>query len=993
MKKTNIKRLLFMLLSLVLVLSVASCGGDKDDGKNNGNDGNDQNAIETLSPDKALAIGDYVIVRSDTSKQEIKDATVALRQAIKEKTGVDIKIVTDMKGAVSKEIIVGASKRMSADGIMLDQFKIERNGDKISIIGGTDEQTAKGVEYFIANLLSEKGVLTADGYSYVPSTGFTVTSLKVGDKNIDNVVIASAIENTSFASNIFSLVNEKVGLPSEQAKKADNANIIVTNDLTLGVEDGNWALLTKDGKIYVIGSTYYEQKAAYDCLAAMIREAKGELTLKDGIIKTDKVQSKEDYYGQTQLVIYPELPEQIRRIYDYKVSVTQGDKTASIPVYNHTMEYPEFSRGIGGDYYRRFAMFAFSGERTRVDIKVGTDFSSYTVMPSAKNFETTFKDGVISVYLDKPDYFMIRLDDDDNSIISIAADYPEYPGDIPSKGDPGVYYIEGWYEPDNGLFEATEPGAQVYVAPGAVLNARCKVTGAYSRITGRGVVVDPFENINDRDIREGGTEGSGWKMMTITGEGSYFNGLTFLDARCFNLALSASNVEVYNYKAFSSMMTTDGLSLFSGKDHYVEHCLLYVADNTFVYSVEGSYVNDVLCGTTCATLFPQGNSKDVTFENLYVMRSSDGFLNNRYNPDKKERSHSATIINSDAVDCINLPHFFSGYNMGMLPKAFEIKNVSLPALTGVSNPHNPASLVNKNKLLSCWNSDSNLYTENYEIVLTNVYIDGKLVEQGSPVGDGEPYFYVTVRNDGEYTPVERIIHEADYRAKDTVYIGALQMHFANDIVKEGETYYLPADEILKQLRATGDKLKTKEIDGVAYISSDDLEDCSNVDYVEVTGNGVIITPIAPSDNILLPDEGEISYYSEAVSYTVDLVVKEEDGSKVYYMYDHGGYFTGGLTRSIVNDIKMYGANTYTISFKAKAPAEAEIETKVRYDTVQSTISVKEELVEIDKDWVDVSVSFEVTEEMLECEAFDFRINLTTNISELEWFAVKDIYLN
>ena len=145
------------------------------------------------------------------------------------------------------------------------------------------------------------------------------------------------------------------------------------------------------------------------------------------------------------------------------------------------------------------------------------DFSYYTVMPSAKNFETKYKDGVISVFLDKPDYFMIRLDEDDNSVLSVVADYPEYPGDIPTKGDPGVHWIEGWHETESGLYELTEPGAQLYVAPGAVLNARSVVSGEYSRVTGRGLLVDPFQNINKRDMYKLTQNSNVQKLSTIAG--------------------------------------------------------------------------------------------------------------------------------------------------------------------------------------------------------------------------------------------------------------------------------------------------------------------------------------------------------------------------------------------------------------------------------------------------------------------------------------------
>ena len=160
----------------------------------------------------------------------------------------------------------------------------------------------------------------------------------------------------------------------------------------------------------------------------------------------DDSAEREEFFSRDQLVIYPELPEQIHRNYDYKVTVTQGTETHPIPVYNHVMEYEVSDRSIGGDLYRRFSQFAFSGKQVRIDIKVNRDFEYYSVFPSAKNFKTEYNGGTISVYLDKPDYFGIRLDDDDNSILSVFADLPEFPGDIPSKTDKNVIFIEGWHE-------------------------------------------------------------------------------------------------------------------------------------------------------------------------------------------------------------------------------------------------------------------------------------------------------------------------------------------------------------------------------------------------------------------------------------------------------------------------------------------------------------------------------------------------------------------
>ena len=257
----------------------------------------------------------------------------------------------------------------------------------------------------------------------------------------------------------------------------------------------------------------------------------------------ENLPSREDFFAQDQLVIYPELPEPIRRNYDYKVTVTQGDKSAGIPVYNHTMEYDAPDRAIGGDLYRRFSQFAFSGEKVRVDIAVNQSFEYYSVFPSAKNFETEYHDGVISVYLDKPDYFGIRLDDDDNSILSVFADLPEYPGDIPKKDDPRVIWVEGWKDVEGGILYLKEENTTLYIAPGAVLNSRLDIRGANSKVLGRGVILDPFENIYKLDIRNGGTETHGVMLCQLYSNGGEFDGPVLIDTRAYNL-MTGSNVKL-----------------------------------------------------------------------------------------------------------------------------------------------------------------------------------------------------------------------------------------------------------------------------------------------------------------------------------------------------------------------------------------------------------------------------------------------------------------
>ncbi len=701
----------------------------------------------------------------------------------------------------------------------------------------------------------------------------------------------------------------------------------------------------------------------------------------------DKVPPKDEYMAGDNLIIYEKLPEQIRRNYDYKVTVTQGDKVASIPVYNHTMEYEVSNRAIGGDLYRRFSQFAFSGQRVRVDIKVNRSFEYYSVLPSAKKFETVFRDGVISVYLEEPDYFGIRLDDDDNSIISVFADAPEYPGELPKKGDAGVIYVEGWTDIESGMLEITEPNTTLYIAPGAVLNSRVKVAAKNCKVIGRGVILDPFEDIYSYDIRNGGTEGAGMKLCMMQAEGGLFDGPILMDARCFNLTTGSKNVTVRNYKALSSMMTTDGITAGSVNSTY-EHCWIYCGDNALVIShTENQTYKDIVIGTTCAAFFPQLKSKNITLDGIYVFRSNDGVIHNRYNSGAAPREVSITFKNIDCMDCINIPHFFQGGNMGELEKTITFDGVSLPHMSGVTDPH--LSKLNGSKdILIEFTNPNKIFTANYTVNIHNVYIDGRAVmNEDQIVVNGAQYkntLYFS--NDGTYTPGERIVYKENYQPKGKVYIGTLQMSFKSSVVAEKDKFLLPAEELAAMLR-TDKALETFDRGGIKYVSSDTLVAAGAAKAVKITDGDLYLTPVYSGENLMLPDEGKISQISEIGCYQVDLVVDKSDEEYVYMLYDYNNYYTGGFSVMFTEEIRKYGAGEYEFKFKAKSSGAGAVTCSWRYDNIMSYYKVSD-TENLTGKWKDVSVKLKVTEDMLYNEMFT--VAVTGSGAPMDYFAVKDL---
>ena len=817
-------------------------------------------------------------------------------------------------------------------------------------------------------------------------------AFKIGKIGYDKLLVYNTKPENGYGTKLVQTAQLFMRVDAEETDES-NANLIITDNVASIAPDSEWAVAAKDGKIYIAGASRYAVDVAYVKFQDVIADMKGKYNFPEKVFGSGKLPSKEKYLETEQLVIYPELDGRVNRIYDYKVTVNQRGLSAEIPVYNHSMEYALMSRSVGGDNFRRFAYFAFSGENTRIDIRVGTDFDSYSVLPSAKDFDTEYNDGVISVYLDEPDYFAIRLDGNDATILSVLSDYPEYPLEVPEKGDKNVYYIDSWYETENGIWEITESDKTVYIAPGAVVNARIKFSGKgfkNCRVIGRGAILDPFGNLYKTDIRVGGTEGAGTKMVSFTGDNWVYDGPVCIDARCFNITMGGNNGIVRNYKALASMMNTDGITI-GGKNHLVERCYMYVGDNGLVISdARDTVFRNVTIGTTCAAIFPQGSNMRVTLEDTYIFRTNDGVLNNFYNGDgKTQRTNDITMKNLYCDDCVNLPHFFRGEQMGTLDKVFNFINVSLPAICGSSDAHNSWK-PNTNKLVTMKNDEGKLFTENYTLNFTNLYINGTAVKGKADVTINDKWKNTyTFTNDGKFKAGRCVLYDAESVAKDKVFVGGLQIFHKNDAVHLDDETYLSAQETLSFFSSNA-KVETVEIEGIEYVSLAELRAKGVIEDYNVNKTGIYLTPFDNGQNLLFGEKGEISRYSELNCYQVDMVVEMEGDNPVFYMHNYKNRNTGGISRFIHEEIKMYGQGTYEFSFKMKGSGEGTVSLSMAHDTITEYKKTSKEL-EVGGEWKTYSVTLDISADIVMCESYFISI-LGTSQKPLNYFAIKDFSL-
>ena len=646
------------------------------------------------------------------------------------------------------------------------------------------------------------------------------------------------------------------------------------------------------------------------------------------------------------LQAYPEYDARIERDYAYTVTVTQGSNVRSLTCYNHCDAVASSDRTVNGDSFRRFCEFAFADAPVRVDIAVKQDFKTYTVMPTAKGYKSELHGNVISIYMEKPDYILLKLDNLDDSILSIFADAPET--DVPKKGDPDVLYIDGWYQPDSWHLDIDRPNTTVYLAPGSVLCARVIVTAKNVTIKGRGMILDPFSDIYHYDVDTNFTVGSQVaRILNVRNTGCTIDGIKLVDARTFNLFVMAGGLKCTNFKVLSSEMCTDGITQ-TGDNNTYEHCFIYCGDNGIVISSgKNQQYKDITIGTICCGVFPQLGTGDVNIDGLYLFRCDEGLMRNLYNPNGTEQTFTVTIANASAVDVDHFPFIFVGGNMGNKTKTITFKNLAVPYATGANNKFTASPTIATLKQGS--STSGNIETSNYTLTFDGLSIGGQAVTDPSQIPCSaslrDSFFHITVKGNGATWPTKSNAITANVTAPGKVFIGDRQLVLKDAAVEQNGTWYVPAADVCKAIGCGVPATATK-IGGVAYLSLDALKaaGCTASATYDASAKAIRIAAGDRSGNLLEGEGNEVHCrWGEFICYNIYLLYRKDAANGDYFIL-HGTSSSGkgaGAYYMLTQQVKQYGKGTYTLTVDLKADKACSVQTglTLNRNTVTKTAEV------------------------------------------------------
>ena len=205
MKRKIMKRTLGLTLMAAMLLSVLACFGCV---KRGGEDIPDGTPVTIVSE----GASDYVILYPQGADATIVRVAEQLRDAIKDKTGATLQVLSvEKQRETDKEILIGEmeQRQVTLDvgkDVRSDDYTVKVVGSRVVIVGGNDTRTVSAVRKFV-----NEAVNTATGNTLTVQTGefarldgtYSVTELTFGGVDVSEFqIVYSAFREDFYRSSV-----------------------------------------------------------------------------------------------------------------------------------------------------------------------------------------------------------------------------------------------------------------------------------------------------------------------------------------------------------------------------------------------------------------------------------------------------------------------------------------------------------------------------------------------------------------------------------------------------------------------------------------------------------------------------------------------------------------------------------------------------------------------------------------------------------------------
>ena len=278
MKKSKI---LLILLALVLVVSLVSCGGKKPPVE--GTEVTEPVETEPPAPtyDKTLLADwlGYTLLFPEGTSEAVSNAFYNFTSAIVNKYGSMPKANSDflMPGETvpenTLEVLIGATNRaesaQGAEGLRANDYFIGMINNRLVIVGGSDKATANAINHCTAYLLGDEGLMyPTEGYLY--TSEYTVDKLTVGGVDISEFTVirgnGMSAGDRMMVDYVRDLIADicgvsvKINIPSS---KEQTYEILIGNTgralTSKELEKGTYSIEQTDTKLALYGNGEYSE--------------------------------------------------------------------------------------------------------------------------------------------------------------------------------------------------------------------------------------------------------------------------------------------------------------------------------------------------------------------------------------------------------------------------------------------------------------------------------------------------------------------------------------------------------------------------------------------------------------------------------------------------------------------------------------------------------------------------------------------------------------